>query len=248
MCRMNVLMPPQRRVLVPLAVALALVAAAVSLWITAPGAGTRSLGAGNTDAAPPAGGIGKRTEQATWTVKAVPAKVDQAITEAQRKAVSAQKQPVTSTVKAVVDASLLDAVALKSLGGKELTEGVANALAHERLGAPQGAKDILITRRAAYVGIDPISSRRAAADVTVGFKATIDGRVKRFSQVYTLWLTQSDGRWQVSAFTGDRYMVKPKPDEKNKNGPGKDGPGDGSGKASRTKGDKGDGGKRGGGG
>lgn len=225
---MNVLMPPQRRVWLPVSVALALVAAGFSLWITAPRAGTRSLGAGNTDAAPPAGGIGKLAEEATWKVKVVPAKVDRPITRAQKKAVAANQKVVSSTVTAVVDASLLDGVSLKALSGKTVTEGVANALARAHLGAPQGADGVVITRRAAYIGIDPISARRAAAEVAVGFKARVEGRGRRFSQHFTLWLTKSSEGWQVSAFAGDRSVVKQtdgkaKAHSRAKNGDGKRG-------------------------
>jgi len=215
--KMSALLPVQRRLWLPIAGLLALLLLGIALWNgRAATDGTLSTGSGGTGSAPPVAETPEILEQAAWTVRSFPAELAGALTSGEKKAVSAEGKAAGAAVKAAVDAALLDAASLKTLAGKELTQGVANALAGARFGPPKGAKDLQITRRVAHIGIDPMTARRAAAEVAVGYKAVVDGKTRRFAQRSTLWLTKTDGEWQVTAFTGARFDVKPQPDRKEK--------------------------------
>lgn len=235
--RMSALMPEERGFLIPAAALLALLLAGVPLWIAGSEPSTRYLGAGEGSAesvpvAPEAPAAPEPPEaliQAEWTVKTFPARIPGSPTTIEKSAIKAEGVVAARTVRAVIDAAILERSDLRDLGGEELGPAVEGALVAARFGAPAGAKDVQITRRIAHIGIDPLTARRATAEISVGFKATVSGKTRRFVQRSTLWLEKTENKWQVVAFTGDRYGVEVKPDKKAK---GSDGP---SGKTSATK-------------
>ena len=227
---MSALMSVERRVWVPAAAAAALLLVLAAVWAfrSDPPSGPSD----GSKAAAPATDAPQALTQAKWQVKSFPARVGAKLSKSQKKAAEAEGDLAGTAVKTVIDAAFLERSALKGLGGKELAPGVEAAFDEARLGAPGGAKKVRITRRVAHIGIDPLTARRASAEVSVGFRAVVEGKPQRYLQRATLWLEKTNGKWQVIAFSGDRFDVEPKPDRKEK---GSDKPG---GKAG-GKGDKG---------
>lgn len=218
---MSALMPVERRVWIPAAAALALLLVLAAVWTLQSDPPPGPASSGDKEAAP-AIDAPQALTQAKWEVRAFPARVGAKVTKGQKKAAEAEGGLAGATVKTVIDAAFLERSSLKGLGGKELAPGVEAALDKARFGAPGGAKKVRITRRVAHLGIDPLTARRASAELSVGFRAEVGGKPQRYLQRATLWLEKTDGKWQVIAFSGDRFDVEPKPDRKEK---GSDRPG-----------------------
>lgn len=139
---------------------------------------------------------GEPLPQAKWEVKVFPAGVGKP-TKAQKKVVSAQREPLQATVATLFDSLLLD----DRVAGGVMTKEAAKALERSKLTLPKGMTEVQTMRRVAKVGVDD-KATHAAAKVVLTFKGSVDGKVAKLRQRATLWLEREGNGWKVIAFEG----------------------------------------------
>ena len=140
--------------------------------------------------------------QAAWATDVYPAGGGRP-TKADRDLLAKESDAVSRVLSKIYDRYVLGGT-LEGLRGAVLTQPVAQALAGSKLRLPEGMSDIQGIRRGARIGIDTVSRRRAAVQVSLNMKASLKDNKVRFRQRWVLWLEKNQGGWQVVAFEGDQ--------------------------------------------
>ena len=192
---MSVVIPTPKRLVLPIAIGLVLIAAAgVAVYL--PMRESVIPSEAPVTVADPA------LPQAKWEVNTFPAGGAGVgkLNKREKAAVKAQRERLSSLVKDVFDAVFLTPSEVRSVLKKRFTPLAARSLLGSRIGLPDKTSNVQIKKRSARVGIHVDSARRAAAKVAIAGKGMNRGRKVRFSHDATLWLERKKGAWKVIAF------------------------------------------------
>ncbi|HWL65839.1 MAG TPA: hypothetical protein VNP73_07685 [Actinomycetota bacterium] len=190
---MSFVVPSQRRLVWPLAVALA-AAAVTGLALYLP---TRSHHVPTSPGAPAV----VAATVADWELAIYPAGSAGlgGVSKKAKARVEAQRKPLATLIQDLYDALFLDPTKLEKAIGIHL-EKTAGAALIKDAGLPKGLDELEITTRKARVGISVAGADNAAAKVKITGVATRDGRRTGFKHESTLWLERSHKEWKVIAF------------------------------------------------
>ena len=192
---MSVVIPTPKRLVLPIAIGLVLIAAAgVAVYLPM-----------RESVIPPEAPVtvaDPALPQAKWEVNTFPAGGAGVgkLNKREKAAVRAQRERLSSLVKDVFDAVFLTPSEVRSVLKQRFTPLAARSLLGSRIGLPDKTSNVQIKKRSARVGIHVDSARRAAAKVAIAGKGMNRGRKVRFSHDATLWLERKKGAWKVIAF------------------------------------------------
>jgi hypothetical protein len=190
---MSFVAPSQRRLVWPVAIALAAtMLVALSLYLPTR---TPSVDTSDPIAAP---GVA----QADWEVKVFPAGVAGTgkLTKSMKARIAAQREPLNALLREVYDSTFLAPSEMKAAIGRHFSKAAAAQALGSKIGLPRGAREVQIEQRSARVGIHVQGASRAAAHVKITGRATVDGRALRFEHDASLWLERAKTDWQVIGF------------------------------------------------
>lgn len=140
-------------------------------------------------------------KQARWDFRVRPSAVlSKRIHKKEKRRLLKQRGPLKRTVKEVYDAVFLDLPSARSVIARRFAGKASKAWLATRAGFRSGATDVKTLKRAAEIGIDALSGRRAAAKVFIRARASVEGDKVKMKHRSTLWLERDKGRWVAIGF------------------------------------------------
>lgn len=159
---------------------------------------------GTTEALPKPSPSPTPIEQARWRVQSYPAVAFEKLSKKERRRFRAHRTRVKTLVVDVYRALFLQRERGDASLRRHFSRRAARAFVRTRSGMPADVTDVKTTRRAASVGIEVATTKRALARVLVRARGRLDGDVVRIVHRAHLWLERFHGRWRVIGFEVDR--------------------------------------------
>jgi hypothetical protein len=171
--------------------------ALTGLGVACDRSGDQVPGPSSTATSPPEATI----KQARWDFRVRPSAVlSKRLHRKEKRRLLRQRGPLKRTVKEVYDALFLDPPSARSVIVRRFAGNASRAWLATKAGFRSGATDVKTLKRAAEIGIDAFSGRRAAAKVFIRARASVDGEKVKMKHRSTLWLERVRGRWVAIGF------------------------------------------------
>lgn len=140
-------------------------------------------------------------KQARWDFRVRPSAVlSKRLHKKEKRRLLKQRGPLKRTVKEVYDALFLDPPSARGVIARRFAGNASRAWLATKAGFRSSATDVKTLKRAAEIGIDAFSGRRAAAKVFIRARASIKGEKVKMKHRSTLWLERVRGRWVAIGF------------------------------------------------
>lgn len=198
---MSITFPTQRRVWIP-----AMAAGAMAVVVATAALSTRTEAPGRSAPEGVAEGPGT-VRQAEWDVDVEIDGVIGGLRPRERQHVRKQGRPVVALIKEVYDGLFLAPEDFRNIARRAFTAQAGHAFGKAGAGAPERARAIRTTKRAAVVTIDAEGAARAAARVKVKARMKVSGQRIRVAHEGTWWLQKDKRSWKVIAFDVDQRRV-----------------------------------------